>query len=236
MCDLVRMLTHRFSIIRMFNADGTGSGSGSGAGSEGATPGAGDGAGSESGSGAPSLTAEQQAAVNVEVARQLSGAVAPKVAAALQKHTAELKALADAENQTAEQQANARAEAAEKAANETVAAANKTLVAAAAQIAALTAGANPARVEALLKLSDLSTVQVTDGTPDAAAVKTAIDAALKDFPEFKTTAPAGGASGGDLNGGGGTTVTKEQFEAMTYADRLTLHQSHPDIYNRLAAA
>lgn len=185
---------------------------------------------------APTFTAEQQTAINAEVARQLSGAVAPKVAAALQKQAADLQTLADAENQTAEQQANARAEAAEKAANETVAAANKTLVAAAAQIAALTAGANPARVEALLKLADLSTVEVTDGTPDAAAVKTAIDAALKDFPEFKTTAPAGGASGGDLNGGGGTTVTKEQFEAMTYADRVKLHQSHPDIYNRLAAA
>lgn len=229
-------LRRRFTPLFFFTADGTDGAGGAGS----PTPAAGsDGEGSAA-TPPVSFTAEQQAAINAEVAKQLGASVAPKVAAAEAKARTQwetdLKALADAENQTAEQQANARAEAAEKAANETVAAANKTLVNAAAQIAALTAGANPARVEALLKLADLSTVEVTDGTPDAAAVKTAIDAALKDFPEFKTTAPAGGASGGDLNGGGGTTVTKEQFEAMTYADRVKLHQSHPDIYDRLAAA
>lgn len=233
MCDLVGMLTHRFSIIRMFTADGTGSGSG--AGSEGATPGAGDGAGSESGSGAPSFTAEQQAQINAEVARQIGGAVAPKVAAAIAKHNADLKALADAENQTAEQKAQAAADAARREADERIAAADKTLVTAAAQIAALNAGANPARVTALLKLADLTSVEVTDGTPDAAAIKTAIDAALKDFPEFKAAAQTGGASGGDLNSGGATTVTQAEFDKMTYADRVKLHQSHPDIYNRLTA-
>lgn len=213
------------------NADGAGSGAG---GDTGTPNGEGASSGSQS-EGAPQFTAEQQAAINAEVARQIGGAVAPKVAAAIAKHNADLKALADAENQTAEQKAQAAADAARREADERIAAADKTLVTAAAQIAALTAGANPARVAALLKLADLTSVEVTDGTPDAAAIKTAIDAALKDFPEFKAAAPTGGASGGDLNGGGGTTVTQAEFDKMTYADRVKLHQSHPDIYNRLTA-
>lgn len=215
MTHTVRMLVRRrFNPLFMLNADGTGSG----AGGDG-TPNT-EGVGGTPGTEAPTLTPEQIAAVNAEVARQLGAAVAPKIAAAEQKARsqweADLKALADAENQTAEQKAQAAAEAARQEAAAAIEKANATLVKAAAQVAAVAAGANPARVDALLKLADLTGVTVTDGNPDAAGVKAAVDAALKDFPEFKAaSAAAGGSSGGDLNGGTNTPPPKTLQEAVT---------------------
>lgn len=172
---------------------------------------------------APALSAEQQAAVNAEVARQLGAAVAPKVDAATTKARtqweADLKALADAENQTAEQKAQAAADAAKAEAATAIAQANATLVSASAQVAAVAAGAKADRIPALLKLADLSEVTVTDGTPDADAVKTAITKALTDYPEFKTgaTPPPAGTSGGDM---GGST---NQAKPKTLADAVAKH-------------
>lgn len=145
------------------------------------------------------LTAEQQAAVDAEVQRQVSATIKSKTAAAEAKLAADLKALADAENMDAEQKANARAEAAEKAADARVAASNTRLITADAKVAALDAKANPARVDALLKLADLSEVTVDeDGNVDADAVKKAVNKALADFPEFKAeAAPKPGASAGE---------------------------------------
>lgn len=169
---------------------------------------------------APSLTPEQQAAVNAEVARQLGAAVAPKVDAATTKARAQweadLKAMADAETQTAEQKAQAAADAARAEADKAIAQANTTLVSAAAQVAAVAAGAKADRVTALLKLADLSDVTVKDGTPDAEAVKTAITKALTDYPEFKTgaTPPPAGTSGGDMGGSTNQTAPKNLGEAL----------------------
>lgn len=171
----------------------------------------------------PPLTAEQQAAVNAEVARQLGAAVAPKVDAATTKARAQweadLKAMADAETQTAEQKAQAAADAAKAEAATAIAQANATLVSASAQVAAVAAGAKADRIPALLKLADLSDVTVKDGTPDADAVKTAITKALTDYPEFKTgaTPPPAGTSGGDM---GGST---NQAKPKTLADAVAKH-------------
>lgn len=95
-----------------------------------------------------------------------------------------------------------RADEAEQAATKATETANARLIRAEAKEAALAAKANPDRVNALLKLADLSDITVgDDGEVDPKAVRKAIDAALKEYPEFKAGAGKGGASGGEHNGG-----------------------------------
>lgn len=180
----------------------------------------------------PSFTAEQQTAINAEVARQLGSAVAPKVTAAKAQWEKDLHAMADAENQTAEEKANARAVAAEQAAKDRIDASNTRLIAADAKVAALAAGTNPARVDALLRVADLTAVTVADdGTVDPATVRAAVDRALVEFPEFKTTGrPA--ASGTEHSE---QTITAEQFAAMGYSERVKLRAENPELYAKLAA-
>lgn len=82
-------------------------------------------------------------------------------------------------------------------------------VRAAAKVAALDAKAKPDRVDALLRLVDLTDVDVDDdGEPDTAALTKAVTKGLEDFPEFKAPdgpPPPPGRSGGDMNGGGNDT-------------------------------
>jgi len=68
---------------------------------------------------------------------------------------------------------------------------------------ALAAKVDPSKVERFMRLVDLADIDslTADGKPDAAAVKAAVEATLKDFPEFKAAA-GGGRSGADFNGGG----------------------------------
>lgn len=181
----------------------------------------------------PVFTAEQQTAINAEVARQLGSAVAPKVTAAKAQWDKDLQAMADAENQTAEEKANARAAAAEQAAQDRIAASNTRLIAADAKVAALAAGTNPARVDALLKVADLTAVTVAeDGTIDPATIRAAVDQALVEFPEFKTTGTQTGASGTEHSE---QTITAEQFATMGYSDRVKLRAENPELYAKLAA-
>lgn len=211
-------------------AAGTGDG---GPGADGSSGGTGDGTGgtAPNSGGGGTFTAEQTAAINAEVARQLGSAVAPKVTAARTQWEKDLQALADAENQTAEQQANARAEAAEQAARERIASSNARLVAADAKVAALGAGANPARVDALLKLTDLTGIDVSDdGTVDTKEVRARIDKTIADFPEFKAGATPG-TSGSEHHA---QTITAEQFATMGYSERVKLRADNPELYAKLA--
>lgn len=220
--------------------DGTGGG---GAGGNGAAGDGGQGsqtggsdrsqAGTGSGEGAaaqgtpPTFTAEQTEAINAEVARQLGSAIAPKVTAAKTQWEKDLQALADAENATAEEKAQAR----ETAAAAREAAADVTLIKAAASMAAVTAGAKADRVDALLKLADLGAVTVDDdGTVDQKSVKSAVDKALADFPEFKAGATPG-TSGSEHHA---QTITAEQFAGMGYSERVKLRADNPELYAKLA--
>lgn len=92
-------------------------------------------------------------------------------------------------------------------ANEREKAANQRAVRSEAKVQALDAGANPKRVTAVLDLARkaLSEVEVDDdGEPDVKAVRKAIEATLKEYPEFKSGASIGGAgsnpAGGDSDG------------------------------------
>ena len=79
--------------------------------------------------------------------------------------------------------------------------ANAVTVKAEAKVSLLAAGVKSERLAASLKLMDLSGVTVTEGEPDAAALKKAVDALLKEYPEFVGEAKAN--AGGKEFGGGG---------------------------------
>ncbi|MFE9099034.1 hypothetical protein [Streptomyces sp. NPDC007264] len=71
---------------------------------------------------------------------------------------------------------------------------------------------------------------------DPAAVKQAIEGVLTTHQHLAAvpqTAPKGGA---DFGTPGPGAVTAEQFAAMSYAERVDLHQSDPETYRRLAGA
>lgn len=117
------------------------------------------------------------------------------------KWDADAKAAADREKMDEAQRAQAEKEDAEKRANDAISTANKRLVTADVKTAASAAGVRPERVAAFLRHVDTDDIEVDDdGNVDDKAVKSAVDKALKDVPEFKAGKGAG-KSGGDLNGG-----------------------------------
>lgn len=86
---------------------------------------------------------------------------------------------------------------AEKAAADRTAAADQRVIRSEAKVAAVAAGVKPDRTAAFLRVVDLDDIEIgDDGDPDPAAIKAAVEATLKDFPEFKG-ATATGASGGE---------------------------------------
>ena len=96
-----------------------------------------------------------------------------------------------------------------------------TLVGAEARVAALSAGAPAAKLAGILKLADLSDVEVTDGEVDQTAVKAAIATVKKDYPELFGAQPSGPASSGaDFTGApqGKRTYTEAEIKAMSTSD------------------
>lgn len=90
---------------------------------------------------------------------------------------ADLKKAAEASTQNQQ-----RAEAAEAKLRE-------VLVRSEATTRAIAAGAKPERIEAVLRLTDLSDTITDDGEPDGKAIETALKATLKSYPEFRKTQP-----------------------------------------------
>lgn len=139
----------------------------------------------------------------------------------------DLKAYAQGENATAEEQAVAGRLAAESNAAKAEAKALATDVSASAQRLALAAGVNPARVAKFLKLLDLDPAAVAPGGKIVdASIQDLIDDELKDSPEFKgeatpaPKAPEGQAA--DHSGGGNDGApkvwTRAQVDALSVAD------------------
>lgn len=93
---------------------------------------------------------------------------------------------------------------AEKAASERVSAANKRVIRAEASVQAAQLGIKPERIKHALKLADLSAIEVgDDGEPDGKAIKSALEAVLKEMPELKGASDAASRSGGTFNGNSG---------------------------------
>lgn len=135
---------------------------------------------------------------------------------------------------SAEERLKAEKEEAERRAQEVQAAANQRLINAEARVQAVTLGIKPERVSYALKLADLSGVEVDEnGNPDAAAIKSALEAVLNDLPELKGT-QAPGKSGSEFTGGGGgidrNPWSKEHFN-LTEQGRIL--RENPQLAERL---
>ncbi|MFD7106097.1 hypothetical protein [Streptomyces celluloflavus] len=108
----------------------------------------------------------------------------------------------------------------------------------AAHRAAHGAGADPARLldsRAVEKqLADLDPADAKFGDKLAAVITAAVEAS----PHLRAEgAPAGPAKGGaDFTPGTTAAPTAAQFAAMSYGERVELHQSDPDLYRQLSAA
>lgn len=107
----------------------------------------------------------------------------------------------------------------------------------AAHQAAHKAGADPARLlDSRAVERQLAALDPSD--PKFAEQLTAvITAAVETNPLLRPAgAPTGPSKGGaDFTPGGPATVTPEQFAAMSYGQRVELHQSDPDLYRQLSA-
>lgn len=106
--------------------------------------------------------------------------------------------------------------------------------------AAWAAGISPEREGYLSFLMSSDTeVQAARGTDQfGATVSSKITALAGSDPMLKGNAGSGGrASGPDSFGGanGSSAITPEQFEAMSYDERLDLFQKNPEEYRRLSA-
>lgn len=109
----------------------------------------------------------------------------------------------------------------------------------AAHQAARKSGADPARLldsrAVERQLSELDPSDPKFGERLDAVIAAAVEA--NPLLRAEGTALAGPPKGGaDFTPGAAPTVTPEQFARLTYAQRVELHQSDPDLYRQLSAA
>jgi hypothetical protein len=186
--------------------DGTGGEGGEGTGS--------DETGNDGGEGDDGEAGEKLTLTQAELDRMID----KRLGRAKTKWETELKAYTDAEGQSEADRLKSEKEAAEQAAQQVTERANQKLIAADAKVAAVGAGAKPDRITALLKLVDLSDIDVDDdGTPDLKAIEKAVKKGLVEYPEFKAGANGGrnGSSGGEFNGNNGETKPATMADAVT---------------------
>ncbi|MEV7501727.1 hypothetical protein [Streptomyces sp. NPDC093018] len=108
----------------------------------------------------------------------------------------------------------------------------------AAHQAAHKGGADPARLlDSRSVASQLESLDPSDAKFAErldSVIATAVEANPLLRAEGSTPGPAKG--GADFTPGAPATVTPEQFARLTYAERVDLHQSDPDLYRQLSAA
>lgn len=109
----------------------------------------------------------------------------------------------------------------------------------AAHQAAHKSGADPARLlDSRSVVAQLEALDPTDakfGEQLDAVIAAAVEAnpLLRAGGTLQAGPPKGGA---DFTPGASQTVTPEKFARLSYADRVELHQSDPDLYRQLSAA
>ena len=104
--------------------------------------------------------------------------------------------------------------AANKRADEALSAANQILVKADARLQAASIGARTDRIDTILAMAKLDGVKVADGSVDSAAVKAALEAVVKQFPEWKNTEPPPGfqvGSSGNTSTGADDAALRRAF-------------------------
>lgn len=93
------------------------------------------------------------------------------------------------------------------------------------------AGVDSKRIDAVLKISDLSGVTVKDGAIENA--EKLVEGIKADFKEFIPVVTTEGASVAKPPLGGGGAVTKEQFAKMTLRQRNELYNTDRETYDAL---
>lgn len=138
----------------------------------------------------------------VELTQEQIDAMIAKATARATK-AAEAKAAEDARRAAMDDTERLAAERdeARQAADAAAARAHQVAVTAEAKVAAMAAQVKPERIDAFLKVADLSAIEPgDDGGVDAKAIADAVAATLTAFPEFKATTPPGRGSAGGFNG------------------------------------
>ena len=127
----------------------------------------------------------------------------------------------------------AEKEEAERKAQEAQAAANRRIIQAEAKAQSLALGVRPERLEYVLRLADLSEVEVgDDGEPDVAAIKAALEKVLNDLPELRgATAPA--KSGSEFQGGGTVDRNPWSKEHFNLTEQGRIMRENPQLAARL---
>jgi Membrane protein involved in colicin uptake len=106
-------------------------------------------------------------------------------------------AMTEAERLKAEkEEADKKAQAAQEAADQRI-------IKAELKVQAAALGVKPEKLAYVTKLADISGIDVTDGEPDAKAIKKAVEAVIKDLPELVGGKGNGSVGGGANPGGSG---------------------------------
>jgi hypothetical protein len=141
------------------------------------------------------------------------------------------KKAADDAAMTELEKAKEKVNEADKKAEAALTTANNRILSAEAKVLATDLGVKASKIKYLLKLADLSDVEVKDGEVDQEALKEAIEVVLTDMPELKGTTEAGGEKpatstkgGSDFKGGDTKLLSHEIIKNMTskqIAERIT---------------
>ena len=123
-------------------------------------------------------------------------------------------------------------EQAEKAVQEVSTTANLKLIKAEAKAQALYLGVAPKKINYALKLANLREDMVNEeGELDEKEIKKALKEVLEDLPELaEAQNPKGGQ---DFSKETKKGITKEQFQKMSYKERVELKSTNPEFYEKL---
>lgn len=129
----------------------------------------------------------------------------------------------------------AEKEEAERRAQAAIEAANQHAIRAEARVQAAALGVRPERLDYVLRLLDLSEIEVgEDGTPDAGAIKQAVEQLLRDLPELKGST---GSVGTGTNPGGQDHDIKNPWskEHFNLTEQGRIMRENPALAARLKA-
>ncbi|MEX2984571.1 hypothetical protein [Streptomyces sp. C36] len=173
--------------------------------------------------------ATEQALVEAQREREQATADRDQLHAALRR-------LLDPEGAQGEADPARLAEQAASERDQALAEARRLRVELAAHQAAHAAGADPGRLlDSRAVERQLADLDPTDGK-FGEQLGQMIAAAVEAHPHLRA-APAGPTRGGaDFSSGPAQQITPAQFARLTYAQRVELHQSDPDLYRQLSAA
>lgn len=122
-------------------------------------------------------------------------------------------------------------EMAEEKASATLLKAGELMVHAEAKVQALALGIEAKKLPYVLKLADLDIQELVDenGEVDEKGVENAIKTVVADFPDL-VAKPEVSKGGTDFSKGNNQGMTQEQFNQMSYKEKVNLFNTNPELY------